>query len=228
MKQERKKIVLITIFVHLFYFLLFPFAPRVPENKTFNKPMKVVTKVITPPRAKAVHLDNSDNQTKPLTAKHEVASFLPKASPPKRNPSKKVPVQKAPVKKAKAVRGKLDKNVAKIKAKKPPTTKKISVKKEVSKTPSLSMSTSEKGIDEKHEYLKKISHSLQEWLTLPEKGNVKVTITVQANGKIVNMEVLTKDSEKNWEYLKTVLPGIQLPKFEENKEITFTITFCDD
>lgn len=229
MKKENYKIAFITVLVHMLYLLMLPFGPKISQKKIITKPMKVVTKEITPPRARVVNLEESSKKEKIIPANEEVASFLPKSSPPiKKVVKKPIAKKKQPVKQAKTVRGKLDKNVAKIKAKKPPTKKQTPAKKEAPKIESLSPSKEAKGVDEKHEYLKKISHSLQEWLTLPEKGSVKLTITVQANGKIVNIEVVTKESEKNWEYLKTVLPGIQLPKFEENKEITFTITFCDD
>lgn len=221
MKKKHIKIALITLFVHVLYFFIFPSGQKINQLTSPPTPLRVVTKEITPPRAQVIKLPNESKK-----GEEKFQSFLPKTSPPKKIVKKKPTVKKKPVKNVKSVRGKLDKNVAKIKAKNAP------VKKNVKKsTPEKPVTTStQKGStsEETHAYLQKISHSLQEWLTLPEKGSVKLTITVQANGKIVNMEVLTKESEKNWEYLRTVLPGIQLPTFKENKEITFTITFCDD
>ncbi len=233
MKKQHLKIALITLGVHSLYFFMFPTSLKITPELIKPQPMRVITKEITPPQIQPIRVINEERISESTTkisesksAPTSTPSFLPKASPPKKIIVKKTPTKKpTPTtqknkKTVKTVRGKLDKNVATIKAKSAP---------QKHKPPSLSTSK-EQGIEgkEKHSYLQQISSSLKEWLTLPEKGVVKLTITVQANGKIVNIELLSSESEKNLHYLKTVLPGIKLPSFEENKEITFTITFCDD
>lgn len=65
-------------------------------------------------------------------------------------------------------------------------------------------------------------------LVLPEKGLVKLTITVQANGKIDKVEIETFESKKNLDYLMTVLPTLSLPIPEGGKDATFTVLFCND
>lgn len=65
-------------------------------------------------------------------------------------------------------------------------------------------------------------------LVLPEKGLVKLTITVQPNGKIGKIEIETFESKKNLDYLMTVLPTLSLPIPERGKDATFTVLFCND
>ena len=250
-KKRSYKVALITIGVHSLYFFMFPTSLNLKNVPKKTQKLHVVTKEIIPPRAKAetiVKTQLDTDKVKVSKQKISTSSFLPESSPPKSSSPKKT-IKKVPTKKkskttpkakpqikpkakpkttttpksTKSVRGKLEKNVAEIQAKNPK--KKVEGIKKTAPS-STDSQTSEK--EAKHSYLQKISTQLRGWLTLPEKGAVKLTITVQANGKIVNIVPLSNESEKNLEYLKCVLTSLQLPAFEENKEITFTITFCDD
>lgn len=77
-------------------------------------------------------------------------------------------------------------------------------------------------------YIDSASLVFREALLLPEKGGVKLTITVQANGKIGKIELETFESKKNLDYLLTVLPTLSLPIPERGNDATFTILFCND
>ncbi len=77
-------------------------------------------------------------------------------------------------------------------------------------------------------YIDIACHVFQNELSLPEKGEVKLTITVQPNGKIVKIEEISFESKINLDYLLTVLPTLSLPIPERGKDVSFTIVFCND
>ena len=256
MNRQHLKIALITLGVHTLYLFMLPTSLKIKEPPIKKQELKVITKELPHPRAQTIQMAPSDKNapTEPTR------SFIPRTPPPKKTPP---PVT---TKTVKTMRGKLEKNVAKIQKKTPAKTLAKTYPKSPSKTPqkSLQNSPSKSSIkptkpstknslpqhlppsflitkadktmtsmqegpeDIKLSYLETISSQLRQWLTLPEKGAVKLTITVQANGKIGNIKPVSHESEKNLEYLVLVLEAIQLPVFGKNEEITFTITFCDD
>jgi hypothetical protein len=63
---------------------------------------------------------------------------------------------------------------------------------------------------------------------MPEKGIVKLTITVLTNGKIDKIEIDTYESKKNLDYLMAVLPTLSMPTIEKGFDATFTVLFCSD
>ena len=83
-------------------------------------------------------------------------------------------------------------------------------------------------IDSLPSYIESTCSLFRELLVLPEKGLVKLTITVQANGKIGTVKVETFESKNNLDYLLTMLPTLSLPIPEGEKDATFTILFCND
>ncbi len=83
-------------------------------------------------------------------------------------------------------------------------------------------------VSEKPAYLESVCGIFQSALILPEKGPVKLTITVQPNGKISKMEVDAFESKKNSDYLLTVLPTLCLPPPDREEDKTFTVLFCND
>jgi hypothetical protein len=67
---------------------------------------------------------------------------------------------------------------------------------------------------------------LQDALILPKKGSVKVTITVQANGKIDTIELSEgKENQENSEYLRANLQNLILPGFVSCRKEKLTIIF---
>lgn len=69
---------------------------------------------------------------------------------------------------------------------------------------------------------------LENALTLPEKGDIKITLTVTRNGSVKNVVVKKALSTRNRTYVESTLPALLLPGFGENfkgeREKTFSIT----
>lgn len=69
---------------------------------------------------------------------------------------------------------------------------------------------------------------LETALTLPEKGDVKLTLTVNRNGTVKKASVKETTSERNRKYVESSLPSLLLPSFENNfkgeNAHTFSIT----
>ncbi|MBI5274195.1 MAG: hypothetical protein HY860_03985 [Chlamydiales bacterium] len=64
-------------------------------------------------------------------------------------------------------------------------------------------------------------------LQLPEKGEIKVSITVQPNGKIANIQIIHTKSIQNANYLKEELPKLYLPKLAD-EPIALTVIFREE
>lgn len=80
-------------------------------------------------------------------------------------------------------------------------------------------------------YTASLIKELTQALQLPEYGEVKVKLTINPMGKIIELLVLQTESTANKLYLEKHLPDIVLPKYHEKaaliKEQTFTLTFCN-
>ena len=63
---------------------------------------------------------------------------------------------------------------------------------------------------------------MQKTLALPEIGEVKIELTVAADGKVKKLKVLASESEANRHYLETELPELSFPS---DREQTFTFAF---
>lgn len=89
---------------------------------------------------------------------------------------------------------------------------------------SFSFSTETSGYEEAL-----ISH-LQSSLNLPEFGEVKIELTLEADGRVAKMIVLKAESVKNREYLEHTIPFLRFPPLKEEalKQKTFRLTFCND
>lgn len=72
---------------------------------------------------------------------------------------------------------------------------------------------------------------LQEALDLPEYGEVKVKLTIDAAGTLLTMEILETRNKKNSEFLKKRLPELSFPCFNDfgilDTVHNFTITFTN-
>ena len=70
---------------------------------------------------------------------------------------------------------------------------------------------------------------LQEYLDLPEYGAVKMELLIDAEGKLLDMSVISSENAKNSEFLKNRLPQLAFPCFNDfdihEKTLTFTISF---
>jgi hypothetical protein len=70
---------------------------------------------------------------------------------------------------------------------------------------------------------------LQESLDLPEYGEVKIKLTINREGNLLDSAVLASENPKNSEFLKNRLPELTFPCFNDfgvdEKNLTFTISF---
>lgn len=70
---------------------------------------------------------------------------------------------------------------------------------------------------------------LQQQLQLPERGDVRIRLVLEAPGKIRALEILDSKSTKNAQWLKNQLPLLELPCFNDfgicAERMDFTVTF---
>lgn len=235
MKKHPSLPLILTIAIHLVLITASSLGPPI-QTKKDKPPIKIVTK-LSPPLAPTIIQTTHNPLPTQRPPEPPTINVKPKAKPPEKKtptPNQKTPIakkksplpKKPPPKKKiepKQVRKKLNENLAKFS---PPNlspkpllkTDKIEKAQTTSIVPPSLTSS----------YFNQVSLIFQESLTLPEKGAIKLTISVQANGKIVNIKPISYESEKNLHYLQTVLPSLELPNPEGGQEIEFSIIFCDD
>jgi len=204
----------LTIFIHLVGISAFSFSLPVVKHKKEER-MRIVTREI--PLSRPSHVPAFVKET-PIP---HVVPVIKKEIPP---PKKTTPVvKKAPPKKEKIPRAQVKKKLEKAMVKMPPAIKNHTPIPEKKITPP---SVIENTISSA--YLQSICALLEDHLTLPESGIVKLTITVQANGKIGMVKEVSSESRKNLVYLKEMLENFSFPSPDGEKEVEFTITFCGD
>lgn len=85
--------------------------------------------------------------------------------------------------------------------------------------------------DEGNEFTASLIECFQKELHLPEVGEVKVELTLKQDGSLVEMKLLSKESQYNAQFLEKALQAMQFPSFKgklaKQKEHTFVITFCN-
>lgn len=174
--------------------------PSFVRETTSEKPVTIATKEVVEPKQ---ILKKLEQKTPKAPLKKPQVTSAKKKSP---SPTKKKPLKKpSPLKKASAP----------LKSISPP----------LFAPKTLPVLVIQEG--ENDTFLEDLISSLEKNLILPERGSVKLTITVQANGKIANMSVLASESEKNLHYLQAVLPLLTMPTLPyEGKEKECVITFC--
>ncbi len=77
-------------------------------------------------------------------------------------------------------------------------------------------------------YEEELASYLQNTLELPEYGDVKVRLEIDASGKLISLEILEMKSRKNGEFLKKRLSEIEFPPFSQgsrNEVVQITIVF---
>jgi hypothetical protein len=137
---------------------------------------------------------------------------------PKQTP-KDIEKKTAPPLHKKALKKQLQKSIATSKSSAKGSPKKIKkiVKKDAGNTER-----------EYNDYLQRIFEILSDSLTLPEKGKVKLNLTVGCNGKVVRIETLSSESSLNLTYLQQNVGSLIFPKYTKNENRTFTILFSDE
>jgi len=61
---------------------------------------------------------------------------------------------------------------------------------------------------------------LRDCLELPEFGEVKLRLTLDKSGRLLDLEILEAKSEKNAQFLKNRLPELEFPWLNENTTVT--------
>ena len=197
--SQTSKIWLTVAFIHLFG--LFFLSSSSTKIKSPPKKLVVVTKVFTPKIVTPTPVIPN------LVTKIEKKAPLP---PPKKvTPVKKAPLPQKPKptqKTSKQVLKKIDQRLSKPLPAPPP---KIA-------EPALPS------------YIDSACQIFTDTLFLPEKGGVKLTLTILPTGRIGKIELETSASQKNLDYLMTILPTLILPAPDKGHETTFTVLFCND
>jgi hypothetical protein len=210
---------LLTILIHVIGIFSFSFSCHAVKPPQEAK-MRIVTKEIRTHHPSHIPVVAKETPTP------SVIPLIQKPLPPPTPKKKLMPTAKKVVPKKKEiastqVKKKLEKALSKIE----PTTKPKTLPKKPAPVKEPSPSIETPTVDN---YLNSICTILEELLTLPEKGIVKLTITVQANGKIGMVKEVSFESERNLRYLKEMLETLSFPKPAMEKEVEFTITFCGD
>lgn len=81
-------------------------------------------------------------------------------------------------------------------------------------------------------YREELGHRLRLLLKLPEYGEIKVRLTLERSGKVLQLKVISAESEENKVYVEKALPKLKMPPFGTNfsafQQYTFTITMSND
>lgn len=161
----------------------------------------------------------SVTKSQPLSISVNTLTYSPPPAPQQSVPVHKPPKSKP--KKTKDVIRDLQKSIAKIDAKRD----KPKVIKQSQPAPAK-----EKPSPPQYPIL--LSRALKEGLHLPEAGDVRLALTLNHRGKVIDMKILHSDSTINASYLKEAITQLQLPPFTRDiahkKQHTFTLTFCHD
>jgi hypothetical protein len=218
-QSQTKTLWIIVLLIHVSFLLFLPSAEI--KSKTKPKKMLVSTRVLEEKRSELptkikeiseVLEKKKENfiQTKPIRPIKTLKKEKPKALVGAKEIKKKPVASKEVLKK---IDKRLKKPESSLKKKQAPTMPKETI------TPKETIL---------NDYIEKASIIFKEELFLPEKGLVKLTITVLTNGKIDKIEIETFESKKNLRYLMEVLPTLTMPTYEKGFDATFTVLFCSD
>lgn len=86
--------------------------------------------------------------------------------------------------------------------------------------------------DEDTDYVPLLVACMHEALRLPERGDVKIQLTLRLDGSIVRLVVLQAQSKRNRAYLEEHLPKMHFPplgrELAKDGEHTFSLLFCGE
>lgn len=81
-------------------------------------------------------------------------------------------------------------------------------------------------------YSSEVASRLKKALRLPDYGAVKIKLTLERTGKVVKVETIQSESNKNKAYVESKVPGLLFPpfgqRFKDAEQNTFVITFQND
>ncbi len=78
------------------------------------------------------------------------------------------------------------------------------------------------------DYASELSRFLKSALTLPEAGDVSISISLSSSGLVENLQVKSSPSAKNRSYLEKRLPALRFPLPPDSKAVTFHLTLKGD
>jgi outer membrane biosynthesis protein TonB len=192
----------------------------------------------TPPKPQAAPQTKKSNIEKPVKSQADTTKQVAKEKP---TSQQKIPAKSATTKKMeipKELLEELEERIAKIETKRdklPPKTD-INIPQKIEPSSTLSNSYSKFNAAQEHEMQDESFASeyfiyyLQQQLHLPDFGEVKVQITLRADGTIEKCVVLKAESEKNKKYLEEKLPSLRFPDYkgQSGSRQTFVLTFCNE
>jgi outer membrane biosynthesis protein TonB len=154
----------------------------------------------------------------------QVRSARAAKPPPKRaQPSKTARAQApSPPRASRELLQALEESIAAIEEARP-------VRREARALPSLSSppSLQEPHIPVAPSYEEELTRALHRALQLPEYGEVRIRLVLDAQGTVASIEVLATESEANRKYLEKNLPGLKFPQTGSASR-TFVLTFCNE
>ncbi len=81
-------------------------------------------------------------------------------------------------------------------------------------------------------YIDEVVNRLKLMLRLPEYGDVKVKLTLERNGKVAKVVIVSAKSTANKEYIEKNLPKLNFPAFGKNfsdePQYTFSLVLCNE
>ncbi len=81
-------------------------------------------------------------------------------------------------------------------------------------------------------YYLKLAACLRQSLRLPDIGDVKIYLSLDCKGSVVQVNIVYSENENNRRYVEKVLPTVAFPPFgrslSDEKKHTFTITLTND
>jgi hypothetical protein len=203
-------------------------SPRTPEVKAPSQKSNPVPK--KSPAASSTKKNNAQKPKAPPPAPK-------KPAPQKKQPSKKPSIQ--PVKKAQALVEELEERIAKIEQKRDKIETKQELKapgtidslqiESIKKTDPQDNASNEISEDA---YQNMLIGCLRQSLNLPDYGEVKIQLTLRADGSVAELIVIKSESQKNKRYLEEKLPLVKFPLLQGalfgKKQHTFLLIFCNE
>ncbi|MDP1608249.1 MAG: hypothetical protein Q8L98_02915 [Chlamydiales bacterium] len=97
--------------------------------------------------------------------------------------------------------------------------------------PTIQLSSGQQPSSSEHAYGQFLIAYLEKHLELPARGEVKMQLDIDGQGRLVSHTVLSSENIKNSEFLKNRLPELTFPCFNDfnidSNLLTFTILFCN-
>lgn len=225
-------------------------TPKEPEAKIEAQPAppppKPIPKALPKPKPKPAPVIKKP-APKPVPKKKDPAPVKKDTAPPKPNPKKEVKKEIIPdtpkvdpqaealkqkkralLDQARNVASKVDTNASKLKG--GSSLEKINIPAQLGelKIDNLSISTEESLNVRERGYSDELASRLKLTLKLPEYGVVRLKLTLNRLGKVIDVTILQSESGGNKTHIKKTLPGISFPSFGDNfighESYTFQIT----